>query len=117
RKEAQEMLHRVRQGADEAGDAFRRLDQGLASRIGQNATEIIALAHQGGEAGSYQRRRGLIDDGDQAPPQQLQLHRIEPLRHAGTDISTEPSFNTSASPPGPITSVLSSSSRTAGPET
>src|SRR5262249_40360115 len=74
----QKMPHRGWQAADEAREAHRRLRERAALRVGQHDGEVIAVAHQRGEAGADEGGRRLVHDADEALPENLQLDRIEP---------------------------------------
>src|SRR5471032_476260 len=115
REEAQEMLHRLGQRADEARDALGGLDQRLARLVGDHAGEIVAFAHQRGERRAHHRHRRLVDRRDQAPPKEFQFNGIKGAGHHFASAKIDPSASRRAVALVPTMKVLSSSSNTAGP--
>ena len=77
RKRSQEMTDRYRQGADERGDAGGGLHEGVALIVSDHAREIVRLAHERRERGAHQRRRRLVHDADEPPPEHFQRDGIE----------------------------------------
>src|SRR5262249_16392129 len=123
-KITEKVLHGGGKRADEARNTFGGLDERLPGRVGYDAGEIVAFAHERREAGPHQRGRCLIYKRDQSTPKELQFHRIKVTSsrpvHAGpfqvgSSARIEPSGKSLAVLPGPITKVLSFSSNTAGP--
>ena len=132
---AQEVPHGARQGADERGDAVRRLGDGAALRIGEDAREIMGLPDNRRERGPHERRRRLVGDGDEPGPEDFEAGRVERAvahgsRRSAADadradapgaggvvriITRFPSSSISNRPPGPSTAVDSRSSTIAGP--
>ncbi len=84
REVAEKMLHRCGQRADETGNALGRLHQRLARIVGDDAGEVVALAHQGREGGAHQGRGGFVHQRDQPAPEQFEGDRVEVLCHGSS---------------------------------
>ena len=54
-------------------------DDAVAVAVHQHAGEVVGLADDGGEGGAQQGGRGLVGDGDQPAPEDLQRDRVEAL--------------------------------------
>ena len=81
--------------AGRAGDGLRHH---AALGVEQPDRKITGLTHRGGEGGAQQRLRLLLDDGEQAVPDHLQLNLASPAHAVTRRIMTiEPSLAIAAS--------------------
>src|SRR3954452_22508377 len=111
------LQHRGR-GAGERVDVPGGTGDGLGDHasplVEDGVGEIAGFAHDRGEGGALQRPRLLVDRGDEALPQHLELDRIE-CHQLLLSATSEPSVATSTTHPGLITAVVSRSSTIARP--
>ena len=103
---------------DVAGRAGDRLGDHAAATVEHRVGEVAGLAHDRRERGALQRPGLLVDRGDQALPQHLELDRVEGSGHRAAPVlsaTSDPSAATLAVQPGRMTAVVSRSSTIAGP--
>ena len=72
---------RARHHSDEGRDPAGVLGQAVALGVEQHRGEVVRLPDHGGERGAQQRRGGLVGDGNEARPQDLQGHGVETPAH------------------------------------
>ena len=77
--------------------------------------EVAGLADDRAERRPLQRPGLLVDRGDQALPEDLELDRVERPSRCSSSAMSEPSSATSTDQPGRMTAVVSRSSTIAGP--
>ena len=85
---------------DVAGRAGDGLGDHPAAPVEHRVGEVAGLAHDGRERGPLQRPGLLVDRGDQALPQHLELDRIERPVMMLLSATSEPSAATSTAQPG-----------------
>src|SRR5918998_762513 len=110
----QEVVHARGHRVDVAWRARNGLGDHPASPVEHPGGEVAGLPHHAREGGAHQRARLLLDDGDQAVPEDLEQDRIE-ARHVCNLTIRFRAPSTSARPSGPRMTVDSRSSTTAGP--
>src|SRR5207302_4617090 len=111
---ADEVAHGGRQAADEGRDAAAVLGQCRAAGVGQHAGEVVGLVGERRERRAHDGLGRLVDDRDDARPQDLQRDGVDGRAHGSVTMML-PVAATWPTPPDPITRVEPSSSRTAGP--
>ena len=110
---------RERERVDVAGRAGHRLRHHPGPAVEHGVGEVAGLPDDRAEGGPLQRLGLLVDRGDQALPQHLELDGVERAAGHGAILprvaTSEPSVPTSTDQPGRMTAVVSRSSTMAGP--
>ena len=107
--------HRI----DVARGAGQRLRHHAAAPVEDTAGEILRVADDGAEGGAHQRDLLLVDDGEQAVPEDFENDRVNGRHHSTPDsrsVTTKFQLaSTEQRAPGPTITVDSRSSTMAGP--